>query len=226
MTPKQKVQCIDGFASYTNTPHKTMYASLVVPVKKKRIPKDIHIKVIAAQIRQNLLAAADKFNGKVRIVGKPQYYPNGNWDDKESLYSFITLDLYGEDADILERGIIEYRINGYFNMKYEDYLHSNMRKLGIPVKHATIQEDSIKKADLVLYKDDKTIGISVYKSTDEVALNKLRDINVNQFDVRYAYNVYKYGNPKDIKNVQKWWGDCTNNKNIIHLETGGLKYII
>ena len=222
----QKVQAIDGFSKFLDNKNKTMYSSLVLPVLKKKIAKDINLKMISAQIRKNLLEVANKHNGKVRIIGKPRYYPTGNWDDADALYSFITLDLWGEDADILEKGVIEYRINGYFNMKYEELLRNNLYRLGVHVRHSTLDEDRKQKVDLIIYQEGLKIGVSVFKSSNETALYKLRGRNANQFKVRLAYNVYKYGTPARISNVKKWWRDCEQGENIIHIQDDNFKYII
>lgn len=224
-----KAQAIDGLGHFLSNSN-SIYRELVMPVMSGKVSKDIQIGVIASQIKYNMMYEANTNGGKIEVVGKSKYYPVGNWTKKEAsdgtVLEYLTLDLKGEDADLFDEDYLEKRIENFLNMSHEYNLLKNLKKLGYEVRASSENEDKYKKVDLILVnKYDEWLGISVYKSSDEIALSKLHKVNYGQFNHRLAYNVYKYGSPKKIENVKKWINDCNSGKNHIIIEKDGKSYI-
>ena len=223
-----KVQAIDEFGKYLSNTN-SMYQALVKPITSGRVPKDIQIKVIASQIKHNMLWEAHTQGGKIHVVGKPKYYPVGNWSKRKGRdkdFDVLTLDLYGEDKDIFDSDFLEKRISNFVNMAHEVNLLHNLRKLGVDVRGSNEYEDKVKKVDLIITNlNGCKIGISVFKSSDRTALDKLTDKNRLDYKYRFAYNVYKYGVPSKIENVKRWYNDCKKGKNKIIISASGYKHI-
>lgn len=218
-TTNQKVQAIDGFGKYLSNTNDIKEA-LVMPVVKGKGLEESQLKIVADQIRFNMLHEAHYNNGKIDVVGKSKYYPQGSWDIKVNsvgkYFEVLELDIHGEDADILIEGYLEKRLSNYFNMVHEYNLLKTLRSLGYNVRLASENEDKKKKVDLILTNNKgEWIGIHVYKSNNSTALCKLDSTNIDQFISRYGYNVLEYGSALNKDNVKKWIKDVRSGKNKI-----------
>lgn len=228
-TGYDKIQAVDELSRFLNG-NTSMYPALVRPIIRGKISKDIQVKVIAAQIKQNMLKEADANGGKIKVTGKSKYYPVGNWSIKHGRkgepYEVLTLDLWGEDSDIFTNGYMEKRIGNFISMANEVNLLHSLQRLGIDARGSNNYEDKIKKVDIVITnRKGQKMGVSVYRSTDTGALTKLTLKNKNDFTKRFAYNIYKYGKPSDVNNVKRWIYDCRKGKNLIVFNNDGTKYV-
>lgn len=224
-----KCQALDGLSTYLSNSN-SIYKELVKPIISNKVAKDIQIKVVASQIKWNMLHEAHCNGGKVEVVGKSKYYPVGNWDikcnSKGEFFEVITLDLHGEDKDIFEKDYLERRLENFLNMGHEVNLLRNLKSMGFDVRGSSDYEDRILKADLVLYNSkNKKIGVSVYKSSNRTALDKLRNSNKDNFHRRVAYNVLEYGKPSVKDNVRRWVADVSDGYNEIIFKEDGTKFV-
>lgn len=148
------------------------------------------------------------------LAGKKKYYPQGNWIG-DRLY----IDVEGEDKELQYH--IKQRLMNFENMLYEDYLMNTLNELGLfsSVEEASEKMDRIFKIDLIA-KDinNETFNISVYKSSDAIALSKLNRTQASlKYHNRLAYNVKKSGDPRNPVNVQKWFNEILQlDKHIIY----------
>ena len=228
-TGYDKIQAVDELGKYLSNTN-SIYEALVKPITSGRVSKDIQIKVIASQIKYNMIWEAEKQDGKIHVVGKSKYYPVGVWNkrynNKGEVFEVLTLDILGADADIFDGDYLEKRIANFVNMAHEVNLLYSLKKMGLNVRGSNEYEDRVKKVDLIITNArDEKIGISVFKSSDKTALDKLKISNRFNYKHRFAYNVYKYGKPSDLENVKRWYRDCKNGKNKIVITETGVKYI-
>lgn len=150
------------------------------------------------------------------LAGKKKYYPEGNWKNGR-----LFIDIEGDEKDL--QHYIKQRLMNFESMLYEDYLMKTLNELELftDVKEASSRMDKVFKIDLIA-KDynDETFNISVYKSSDSIALSKLNSAQAaNKYGNRLSYNVNKSGDPREAENVSKWFNEIVNdNKHIIYKE--------
>ena len=155
------------------------------------------------------------------LAGKKKYYPEGNWINDR-----LHIDIEGEDAQL--QHYIKERIMKFESMLYEDYLMDTLNELQLfqDVKSAGLRMDRIFKIDLIAKDiEGEDFNISVYKSTDETALYKLNNSQAaKKYNNRLSYNVIKSGDPRDPKNVSKWFYEIVEQgKHIIYRQNNSWK---
>ncbi len=213
-------QAIDSFSDFMPTGN--IKTDLIDPVRKGECTFDEKVTELSEYIWECMNYDTNpqwiRENG---FAGKRKYYPEGNWIN-DRLY----IDIEGADKEI--KSYIKSRLMNFENMLYEDYLMNTLKELHLftDVKEASTKMDKIFKIDLIA-KDynNETFNISVYKSSDSIALSKLnRATAANKYGNRLAYNVCTSGDPRNQDNVSKWFNEIVDShKHIIYKENSEWK---
>nr|DAP80550.1 MAG TPA: hypothetical protein [Caudoviricetes sp.] len=204
---RRMAQAIDGFSEYLPTGN--IKKDLIDPILQG-VDQEEQLQYLADYVwyMMNQDGNPEKLKTK-GIYGKPEYYPEGNWNKR-----YLRIDILGEDSQLYY--YIKDRIKNFLNMIHEYNLLNTLSEYTSIFKEIYMADeytDKHYKIDLIaIDHEDTEWYISVYKSDDSKAISKLNTDLAKSIENRLIYNVNRSGSPKNPENIIKWEQQILNNK--------------